>query len=127
MITATTYPTHCPHGTEQVEGGTVWMNYADGCWTTGAGSLVARLFHLDENASRSISAVDYLTAWSEALREENARWMTIRKREDDEANYLQDWAEALVLNAGDEVYDEALAMEHAEYLGEVPWTDRVED
>lgn len=141
-MTATIAPPFtCPHGAHQARSeAAVLTIYSDGCRTL-SGSGLPRMF------------------WCGAGEMSKPNGVVIY-----EGEYLRDWDEALVLNAGDELYDEAesenwwrdrfaesaaLAEEHAAfladhanhwqtvpecaacenggYLGEVPWTDRVED
>jgi hypothetical protein len=154
-MTATTYrPIRCPHGTDLVAGTSIAGTYGDGCRST------------------SGAPVRFWCGPDEMLKPHGVSIT--------EGEYRRAHAEALILNAGDELYDEAarmnmgchpgydvtwgqepirepatcsfrgliskrpctLSADHdgvhnvwgdmptddaATYLGEVPWTDRIED
>lgn len=178
-MTATIRPIKCPHGADLLNMEGVVTVYYDGCRVT---SGIPPRFWCGEGEmikpnGVSITAGEYLRDWSEAIRmnvaTEFLRWLLERKAEEDARNLEAAHAEALILNEGDELYDEAARMnedyeptctfrgliskrpctlpldhdgahsvwsdtdpwtvqamndqEHADFLGEVPWSDRVDD
>jgi hypothetical protein len=177
-------PIRCPHGTDLTSHHatlkhSVTAVYTDGCRSTSG--TPPRFWcgpgEMSKPNGVSVFESEYLRDWREALDEEFCRWTERKRQAEDYANYLRDWDEALVLNAGDELYDEAAKLnrisdglasiarntierwtcgcvmnsadahrgecpdfpnlwveereyglrEHADYLGEVPWSDRVDD
>jgi hypothetical protein len=171
-MTATYRPIRCPHGTEIADPNWHYAIYTDGCRTAGGAPM--RFWCGEDEMLKphgvSITEGEYLRDWSEALlMDHDAVWETGTSVAAFEAAH----AEALILNEGDELYDEAVrlnemdrklrefaltgahateldicgwcgglavlnkrsacescapkAAEHAWYLGEVPWSDRVDD
>jgi hypothetical protein len=125
----------------------VYAIYADDCRAT-TGSPVRFWCGPDEMLKPrgvSITEGEYLRDWQDALDEELGRWLAETKKVRNARDLEVAHADALILNAGDELYDEAATESYyepcgcltnsanahrascPEYLGEVPWTDRVED
>lgn len=189
-MTITLRPIRCPHGAALMAG-SVPAAYEDDCRATSGAPV--RFWCGEGEMSKpngvSVTAGEYLLAWSEAIGIEigrkNHAWLLERKAEEDARNFEAAHAEALILNEGDELYDEAEhedyhrtleaadhaeyqrfadahpmpepaactfrgliskrpctlpadhdgvhsvwdseADDHAAYLAEVPWTDRIED
>lgn len=149
--------------------GPLGYRYEDGCRTT-ASTCGPRLYwcgygEMSKPNGVSVTEGEYLAAWDDAINEALAmnhlhndetfealaqakssyKGRMIISLDHAEALIERDHAEALTLNAGDELYDEAVrlnetrwdlegwptvaeaATEHAEYLTEAPWSDRVND
>jgi hypothetical protein len=96
-MTATIRPIRCPHGSDTVRLGYAFTTYEDGCRAT-SGAPVRFWCGPDEMSKPngvSITEGEYLTAW----------------------------ADALILNDGDELYDEA---ENTDYFRTVEAADHAE-
>ena len=147
-MNATYRPIRCPHGTElgsvaARQGIPVTVAaYEDGCRAT-SGAPVRFWCGPDEMSKPngvSITEGEYLRDWQDAIdeaffrREAETNPEPVGTDEDARAEYRGVWGDSAEhaehLDAPN--YDDATwrynnSREHAEYLGEVPWSDRVED
>jgi hypothetical protein len=131
-MTATYRPIRCPHGADldydAVQYGTVTSVYEDRCRTTSGAPV--RFWCGPDEMSRpngiSITEGEYLRDWAEALAE-NENLCTFRGLISKRQCTLPTGHEEAHDVWGRSHHQRMLDDLHAAYLGEVPWSDRVED